>query len=75
MEKYTQKQLRELVRRGVAENYTNASAADLMAQWERGEKVGYSSGTYGINGGLIRNTETGKLYALIGRNSNLFRIF
>lgn len=39
------------------------------------EKVGYSSGVYGINGGLVEDTETGTLYAIIGRCSNLFILF
>ena len=39
------------------------------------EKVGYSMGVYGINGGLVQDTETGTLYAIIGRCSNLFILF
>mgnify|MGYP004525768801 FL=1 len=75
MRKYTLKELRELVRLGMAYDLTNASAAEVMTQWAQGEKVGYSSGVYGINGGLIQNTETGEYYAILSRNSNLFRIF
>lgn len=75
MRKYTLKELRELVRLGMAHDLTNASAAEVMTQWAQGEKVGYSSGVYGINGGLIRNTVTGEYYALLSRNSNLLRIF
>ena len=75
MRKYTQRELKNLVRCGMAHDLTNATAAEVMEQREHGEKVGYSSGTYGINGGLIRNTETGEYYAITARNSNLFRIF
>ena len=75
MRKYTLKELRELVRLGMAHDLTNASADDVMTQWAQGEKVGYSSGVYGINGGLIQNTITGEYYALLSRNSNLLRIF
>lgn len=39
------------------------------------ETVGYSTGVYGINGGLVQDTETGALYAIIGRCSNLFILF
>ena len=39
------------------------------------EKAGYSTGVYGINGGLVEDTETGTLYAIIGRCSNLFILF
>lgn len=74
MKKYTLKALRDLVRLGVAEDYTNKPAENLYTL-RRLEKVGYSSGVYGINGGLIEDTETGQLYAIIGRCSNLFILF
>ena len=75
MRRYTQRELKNLVRCGMAHDLTNATAAEVMEQWKHCEKVGYSSGTYGINGGLIQNTETGAYYAITARNSNLFRIF
>lgn len=75
MRKYALKELKNLVRCGMAHDLTNATAAEVKKQWEHGEKVGYSSGTYGINGGLIQNTETGEYYAITARNSNLFFIF
>ena len=75
MRKYTQRELKNLVRCGMAHDLTNATAAEVMGQWKHAEKVGYSSGTYGINGGLIQNTKTGEYYAITARNSNLFRIF
>ena len=75
MRKYKLKELRELVRLGMAHDLTNASEAEVIEQWRHGEKIGYSSGMYGINGGLIQNTETGEFYAITTRNSNLFRIF
>ena len=70
MEKYKQKELRELVRLGVAEDYTNN-----IYTLRRPEKVGYSTGVYGINGGLVEDAETGQLYAIIGRFSNLSILF
>lgn len=75
MKKYTQKELKTLVKLGMAKDLTNATAAEVAEQWKHGEKVGYSSGVYGINGGLIKNTETGECYAITARNTNLFRIF
>lgn len=75
MRKYKLSELKNLVRSGMAHNLTNASTAEVMEQWKHGEKVGYSSGVYGLNGGLIQNTETGEYYAITARNSNLFRIF
>lgn len=74
MRKYTQTQLRELVRLGVAEDYTN-KPSDYIITLRRLDKVGYSAGVYGINGGLVEDTETGQLYAIIGRCSNLFVLF
>lgn len=74
MRKYTQKQLRELVILGCAEDYTN-KPSEYIYTLRRLEKVGYSSGVYGINGGLVQDTETGALYAIIGRCSNLFILF
>lgn len=74
MRKYTQKQIRELVRLGCAEDYTS-KPIEYIYTLRRLEKVGYSSGVYGINGGLVQDTETGALYAIIGRCSNLFILF
>lgn len=74
MRKYKQRELRELVRLGVAEDYTN-KPSEYIYTLRRLEKVGYSAGVYGINGGLVQDTETGALYAIIGRSSNLFVLF
>ena len=59
MRKYKLKELRELVRLGVAENYTNKPSEYI----------------YTLRGGLVEDTETGQLYAIIGRCSNLFILF
>lgn len=74
MRKYTQKELRQLVRLGVAEDYTN-KPSDYIYTLNRLDKVGYSTGVYGVNGGLVQDPETGQLYAIIGRCSNLFILF
>ena len=74
MRKYTQKELRELVRIGAAENYTN-KPSDYIYTLRRLEKVGYSFGVHGINGGLVQDAETGTLYAIIGRCTNLSILF
>ena len=75
MRKYKLKELREMVRLGMAHDLTTAPGADVMEIWPHSEKAGHSSGTYGINGGLIQDTETGEFYAITARNSNLMRIF
>lgn len=74
MRKYTQTELRQLVRLGVAEDYTNKPSEYAQAL-NRLEKVGYSVGIYGLNGGLVQDPETGTLYAIIGRCTNLFIVF
>ena len=74
MRKYKLKDLRDLVRLGVAEDYTN-KPSEYIYTLRRLEKVGYSSVVYGINGGLVQDTETGALYAIIGRCSNLCILF
>lgn len=74
MREYKLQELRDLVRLGVAEDYTN-KPSEYIYTLRRFEKVGYSSGVYGINGGIVQDTETGALYAIIGRCSNLFILF
>lgn len=74
MRKYTQKQLRELVRLGCAEDYTH-KPSEYIYTLRRLDKVGYSAGVYGINGGLVEDTEAGTWYAIIGRCTNLFILF
>lgn len=74
MRKYTQKQLRELVRLGCAEDYTH-KPSEYIYTLRSLDKIGYSSGVYGLNGGLVEGMETGTLYAIIGRCANLFILF
>lgn len=74
MRKYTQKQIRELVRLGCAEDYTH-KPSEYIYTLRRIDKVGYSAGVYGINGGLVEDTETGTWCAIIGRCTNLFILF
>ena len=73
--KYTLKALRELVRQGAAEDYTHAAEADAMELWQHDERVGYSKGKNGINGALVRHNETGRLYVILVRCSNLYILF
>lgn len=75
MKKYKLKELRELVRIGAAEDITNADPDTITDIWRTTEKIGYSSGIYGINGGLLKDFETGTLYAILRGNTNLLRLF
>lgn len=73
MKKYTLKALKNLIESGVARDITNeTNIFDVLPK--NYEKIGYSAGIYGINGGLIKD-ENGGLYVIKARNSNLFRVF
>lgn len=77
MRKYTQSQIKDYVRTGVAENITHFNF-DQMKNFLHShnlDKVGYSSGIYGLNGGLMQDVDTGKLYAITARNSALAMAF
>lgn len=72
MRKYTQKEMRMMVRLGQAKDITNnsyESLADLNL-----EKIGFSTGVYGMNGGVFRDRNTKELYVVIARNSLLFQL-
>lgn len=76
MRKYTQKELKNLVALGCAENINSYSFEEVQQLQQRPlDKVGYSSGVYGINGGLIKDRNTGELFAITARNSALLQIF
>lgn len=72
MKQYTKKELREFVRLGMAVNITEANPKSIK---EPVEKIGYSSGVYGLNGGLLQGRESGNYYAITARSSNLFYFF
>lgn len=70
MRRYTQKELRELVREGLAVDVTRATCADAdrIRQAERYlQQVGYSAGVYGCNGQLFLGAQSGTLYAVTAR--------
>lgn len=78
MRKYTQKELKAFVRTGAAVDITNHGTAEYKAliNKEKGlEKLGYSSGIYGISGGLLEGQETGTLYAITARSTAVFIYF
>lgn len=77
MRKYTQRQLKALVNEGVAVNITSWDFHTMneFLHSHSLDKVGYSSGVYGLNGGLIKDTQTGQLYAITARTSALIMAF
>lgn len=75
MRKYTQKQLRELVQNGRAQDITRYSFEAAAALHRSGiTQIGYSRGVYGCNGALFQDNHTGALYAITARNSTLAQL-
>lgn len=75
MRRYTLSEIKKLVALGVAQNITTAPVPEVLEIGSRCDKVGYSCGIYGINGGLLLDRTNGDLYAVTARNSTLFRLF
>ena len=69
MERYTQKQLKELVNQNIAIDITNAGKRTEIP--ESYTQVGYASGVYGCNGMLLKG-ESGKLYAVTSRTTAIY---
>lgn len=75
MTKFTQKQLREIVANGIAEDIsrgTNESRNEIEAIEGYLSQVGYASGVYGCNGMLLKGQKTGKLYAITSRTQAIY---
>lgn len=68
--KYTQKEIRDLIRSGMAQELEREDQIP-----DDYEKIGLSTGLYGMNGGVIKDRKTGEMWAIPVRNSMLFRIF
>lgn len=75
MEKYTQKQLRSLVRTDCAIDVSSAdneTRRTIEAEEGYYNQVGYSAGVYGCNGMLLKGHKTGKLYAVTSRTQAIY---
>lgn len=75
MTRYTQKQLREMVKDGIAVDITYSdNAMHDTIEKEEGyyNQIGYSVGIYGWNGMLLKGHKTGKLYAITSRTTAIF---
>lgn len=78
MTKYGQRELKALVRSGAAvdiSNHDNTAHHELEAREGYLDKVGYSSGVYGLNGGLLKGHNSGTLYAITARTTALYIYF
>ena len=72
MKKHTLREIKRFVSLGVAQDITTASRPAIKEPFE---KIGYSAGIYGINGGLLRGQSSGTIYAITARSSALFYYF
>lgn len=75
MERYTQKQLKNLVNTGAAVDITrgnNETRKQILNEEECYTQIGYSAGVYGCNGMLLKDHKTGKLYAVTSRTSAIY---
>ena len=70
MTKYTQKQLKELVKSGVAVDVTNAGGRGAIPENYR--QIGNSRGVYGCNGMILQGCESGTLYAVTARTTAIY---
>ena len=78
MKKYGQREIKALVKSGAAidiSNHDNSDREALEAREGGFDKVGYSSGMYGLNGGLLKGHNSGTLYAITARTTALFIYF
>lgn len=75
MERYTQKQLKNLVDTGAAVDITrgnNETREQMLKEEEYYIQIGYSAGVYGCNGVLLKGHKTGKLYAVTSRTNAIY---
>ena len=75
MKKYTQKELKNMVNLGLAEDVTkgdNATRERIEAEEGYYTQIGYSAGIYGCNGMLLKGNKTGKLYAVTSRTTAIY---
>ena len=75
MKKYMQKELKNLVSLGAAEDITkgdNETRKNIESVEGYYTQIGYSAGVYGCNGMLLQGHKTGKLYAITARTSAIF---
>jgi len=70
MIKTTQRELKGMVRNGIAIDVTNAGNRSAIP--ESYDQIGYAAGIYGCNGMLLKGCKTGQLYAVTARSSAIY---
>lgn len=66
--------IKELVDSNMAIDITNYSYEDAMRCISKYNYCNLSHGKYGINAALFINEQTGKMYAVLARNTLLFQL-
>lgn len=67
-----QKEIKNLVTRGVAKEATSGDVSQLMKNGYT--EIAISYGVYGMNGGLFKDNTTGELFAITSRSGKLFQL-
>lgn len=75
MRKTTLKTIKNFVKDGIAKDISNVVYEEFINTHKQLKKICVSHGTYGINGGVLEDEQTGELFAITARNSMLFRFF
>lgn len=73
MKTMKQKEIKNLVKLGAAVDITYEEGN--LNRYRQLDPIAVSCGKYGMNGGLLKDYETGKLYAITARNAALFYYF
>lgn len=69
MTKYTKKQLKAMVRDGIAIDVTHASEREAIPEYYT--KIGYAESIYGCSGMLLKG-KSGQLYAVTDRTAAIY---
>lgn len=74
MKRYTQKELKKLVNNGQAIDVTTAPGERRDIIPENYERIGTAHGANGLTGLLLKG-DSGQLYAVTARTTNIFLLF
>lgn len=75
MHKTTQKQIRNLIMDGIAIDANKLPYERLYDLACHADKIALSTGIYGMNGGIFKDSRDGQLYAIASRSTALFIVF
>ena len=77
MKKHTRKNIKSYVSLGLAKDITNYSFLQVQELLHNIniDRIAYSTGINGINGGLFQDKNTGEMYAITARNGVLLQVF